>query len=413
MIDRHRDDDLLHEAFANYSATTSFVPRGTDAVRSTVRRRRLARATLAAAAVAAVVVGSASAMALTVRRIPNPPTATASPTPAASPTPSLGPTVSPSPTPPASPTSAHVANPGPPTDAEIRDATLSVTPLVPNCPAARVDFQAGVAPPGSVPDRVGVWRIHKTVPANLDGDPMDETAVLVDCKTGKGEGFEVIAVERSAAGQISTLGTVVMTEKGKFEEILDLERADPTGVRIKVANFHSCCVDVPERLQQQWRVYGWDGGRYAQIDGPTTFPPNPRLADLTLTVKPLVFGPVVYDERNDGWRYGRLSVTIRNNAAFPSEAQRISLLLGDNILPGTLGWDACEEADKTEGRWCRHGRLGPGQSYTLSLEFRLHMGFSFGSGHIVQVTTPVGTSGESIPDTNPADNEVTVDVRIA
>jgi hypothetical protein len=405
MIDRRRDDNLLHEAFANYAGTTHFVPRGADAVRATVRRRRLARAVLAAAAVVAVLVGSASAMALSVRRVPNPPIATASPTPA-SPTPSL------SPTPPVSPTPSHAANPAPLTDGEIRDATLSVTPLVPNCPAARVDFKAGVAPPGSVPDRVGVWRIHKIVPANLDGDPAEETAVLIDCKTGKGEGLEVIAVERDAAGQIITLGTVVRTEEGTFEEILDLERADPAGVRVKVGNLHRCCVDVPERLQQQWRVYGWDRVRFAQIAGPTTFPPNPRLADLTLTVKPLVFGPVVYDETHDGWHYGTLSVTIRNNAAFPSEAQRISLSLGENILPGNLGWNACEAADKTEGRWCRHGRLGSGQSYTLRLEFRLHMGFSVGSAHTVQVTTPVGTSGETIPDTDPDDNEVSVDVRI-
>jgi hypothetical protein len=404
MRDRQPDDDLLHEAFANYAAAAHVVPLGADAVRTTVRRRRLGRAMLAGAVVAAVLVGSASAMALTVRRSPAPPTATAPPSPSVGPTPSVE----------VSPTPSSVAARAPVTDVEVRDATLTVTPLVPNCPAARVDFQAGVAPPGSVPDQVGVWRIHKTVPANLDGDPADEIAVLIDCRIGKGEGFEVVAVERDAAGQISTLGTVVVTEDGEFEEILDLERAEPAGVRVKVGNLHRCCVDVPERLQQQWRVYGWDGGRYAQIAGPSTFPPNPRLADLTVTVKPLVFGPVVYDESHDGWRYGRLSVTIRNNGPFPSPAQLISLTLQDDILPGADGWDACEEADKAQGRWCRRGALGPGQSYTLSLEFRIHMGFPLQRdiSQTIRVTTPAGTSGTPIPDIDPDDNEASLDIRI-
>jgi hypothetical protein len=402
MTERHTDEDLLYEAFADYAASTHFLPPGADAVRTTVRRRRLTRAVVAGAVVAAVLVGSASAMALTVRRSPGPPTGTAPPTPSVSPTPSVG----------VSPTPSDVVPLEPVTDVEIRDATLTVTPLVPNCPAARVDFRAGVAPPGSVPNQVGVWRIRKTVPANLDGDPADETAVLVDCRIGKGEGFEVIAVERDAAGQISTLGTVVMSEEGKFGEILDLERATPTGVRVKVGNFHRCCVDVPERLQQQWRVYGWDGGRYAQIGGPTSFPPNPRLADLTLTVKPLVFGPVVYDADHFGWRYGRLSVTVRNNGSFRSAAQLISFAFQDSIWPGTQGWSACEDADKTRGRWCRHGPLGPGQSYTLRLEFRMAMGYLPDPGQTVRVATPAGTSGAFVPDTDDDDNEATLDVRI-
>ena len=63
----------------------------------------------------------------------------------------------------------------------------------------------------------------------------------------------------------------------------------------------------PTINQYRQRTYGWNGQRFAKVAGPTSFPPNPRLADLTVTAPTLVFGAPTGSTRT-----ARLTVTARN-----------------------------------------------------------------------------------------------------
>jgi hypothetical protein len=67
-------------------------------------------------------------------------------------------------------------------------------------------------------------------------------------------------------------------------------------------------------VQFQWRGYRWNGSAFTQISGPTKFPPNKKVNDLSVTTTDLVFGPPV-----DGVRHGSMTVTAREAgpARFP------------------------------------------------------------------------------------------------
>ena len=60
-------------------------------------------------------------------------------------------------------------------------------------------------------------------------------------------------------------------------------------------------------VPNQWREYGWQGGHFVQVSGPTSFPAQPASALLSVGSSDLVF------HRSAGGPYvGELTVTVRN-----------------------------------------------------------------------------------------------------
>ena len=67
-------------------------------------------------------------------------------------------------------------------------------------------------------------------------------------------------------------------------------RAARTAVEVEVydRNFEGVPSHVPQR---QWRAYSWNGDGFAQTGGPTEFPPNPYVTDLSVTGGNLTLRP--------------------------------------------------------------------------------------------------------------------------
>lgn len=297
--------DHLDELFARFVAGGPLaVPAGADAARAVVRRRRRARAVaagaLAAVVIAAPVVAFADGGRQEQLRPPpgdNGPTGSASPSasPSASASPSVG----------ASPTVA--APDGRISLGELGNAVLTL-PAWParikaECPAGTVRFTDGTARSRGVEDARA--RITKVVHLDADGDGAIETAARLACEGPEWSEQKVIVFDRSADDKIVTMGQV-LTNTGDIAFISDI-RARGTAIEAKVLDYTGD--GVPDDLgQHQWRAYTWDGSRFAQSGGPSSFPPNPKITDLAITGEDLRLEPSGADTL-----VGTLTLTIGNN----------------------------------------------------------------------------------------------------
>jgi hypothetical protein len=310
MYDNERDPrvaDLLTGAADE--AATYIQPRGVDAVVRTVHRRRVRTIGVVTAVVVAAVVAPLTVVSLTGR--PAPATTGDHPSPSASPSASPSP-ASPSPT--DSPGASGAPNGRIPAD-QLRNATLRI-PAWPkgfddSCPTGTVKFSGGKAGQGGIAALQG-----DPVYVDVDHDGAQETVVLVVCSP-QGSDYQVLALDRDTSGGIVTLGKVVGSAGNTGKQGTDImtvwsvAAGDNGQVRVDVGEYRPCC-ESAQASQHQWRAYGWDGTRFTQTGGPTTFGPNPNVTDLTVTADPLTM-----TKQGDGSWAGTLRVTIHNAAKFP------------------------------------------------------------------------------------------------
>ncbi len=99
----------------------------------------------------------------------------------------------------------------------------------------------------------------------------------------------------------------VLANVSPIETISELDALATGNLRITVGDYGVIVGGDPTINQYQQRTYGWNGQRFVQVAGPTSFPPNPRLADLTVTAPALAFGA-----STGSIRTARLTVTARN-----------------------------------------------------------------------------------------------------
>jgi hypothetical protein len=207
---------------------------------------------------------------------------------------------------------------------ELAQATVTLPAwpagAIDGCPVGKFQFhgkdtEVRNAPIG--PMRVGV---DKLVYVDVDRDGGDETVARIFCAV-QGGTAQVVAFKRDAAGAIVTLGQVVGSGSGAIHDINDL-RVDPGGsIGVQVSDVGPIDgSDVFWAAQQQWRGYGWNGARFIQTGGPTSFPPNPGITDMAVSVTDLhlVAG-------SGGSRQGAITVTIRDNG--PGKPAKVALLL--------------------------------------------------------------------------------------
>lgn len=141
---------------------------------------------------------------------------------------------------------------------------------------------------------------------DVDRDGSDETVAEIGCII-EGGSQQLVAFDRNASGQIVTMGQVVATT-GEIRVI----RTDGTHVgtdgvvTARVGDYLSCCGDETPQVWQN-RGYGWSGGRFHQMSGPTRMAANPQVTETSVSAGTLVLGPAV-----DGYRYGTLTVTVKH-----------------------------------------------------------------------------------------------------
>jgi hypothetical protein len=224
-----------------------------------------------------------------------------------SPLASQTPPVSSSQTPSTPPSGTASATPGGRIDqAMLRGATINVPVWSSDgshseCPSGPVTFSAGthtVSP--SV--RVTQQRVA-SVDVNRDGTP--EAVLLLWCG-GYHVTSQVVALDRDAAGRLHTVGQV-MAQAGTIRGVCDVRAGSAGAVQVKVAD-----LDVSGRCGEnpaltQWRGYSWNGTAFAQSSGPTAFPANPNIAELSVTAGDLTFAAPV-----NGIYHGTLQVRVRN-----------------------------------------------------------------------------------------------------
>jgi hypothetical protein len=233
------------------------------------------------------------------------------------------------------------------------------------------------------------------VPVDVDRDGHNEAVARIDC----GIYTQVVVFSRTPDGAVTTVGRILAThvEGSDVQQIWRVEPVGPLTVRVDVGDVAS-----PE-AQHQWRTYAWDGQRFVQSGGPTSFSGTPNTTDLALDAP----SPMAMAATGGTWT-GSLVVTLTNKG--PNQATRleVTLTFGVEVALGGPDADACGATAATRSTvyTCRFANLGPG----ASREFRWDVTTSTSPrGRTTTVTANHGSAtGESYQDLQPADNTVTV-----
>ncbi|HEX5596755.1 MAG TPA: hypothetical protein VFX61_12185 [Micromonosporaceae bacterium] len=396
------DVSPLDNEFAAFRANLldQVVPAGPQAVRSTVRRRRMVVTTTAALALV-LTAGPAIGYAAFNSDPATPPT------PAGSTDPTLAPTSSASPSPSStSPPPSEISTPAAP-DGRITKAHLLKTKVdLPPWQAGAPDFCATREVRLLDDAKQSAPTLRALTYGDADGDGALESIALVNCPSGSGEEYlqQVVVFDRDAAGRIVTLGQVNKTGSG-FDWITDVEPGSPGSVRVQVADIQPCCNTPSTWAHRQWRTYGWDGQRFTQTGGPTTFGPHPKSTNLRIQTTDLVFGK----PDATGKRRGTVTVTITN--AGPRDADRVGITYswGADLSPDYAAWPDCRENDRIAPEPnCFTRGLKAGASITYTFGFSV-VGSPSGNGAIW--VDNYGTAYQSWPDRDRGDNKATVRLR--
>ncbi|MGC4893859.1 hypothetical protein [Micromonospora sp. DT31] len=390
------EDNLVNGEFAGFRESYApwVQPAGTAAVRRTVqyRRRRTAVATAAAVVLAvAIPVGANAGL----QRRSGPP-----PAPAPAQTVDPSPSETPSPPPPTPTTIPSTGSPDPAVpDGRITPSQLTAVRLDLPAWAPGAACKAGLARITTTAGNEGDVQLVGLTHGDLDGDGTVETVALLRCQGAQQGPSQVVALDRSPDGRTVVLGQVVRSAKTTPQWLLDVQVTDGGTVRVEVADRAPGAGWSLDWSQRQWRGYRWSGARFAQVDGPTSFGPNPHLADLTVSA-----GNVVWSAPEaDGSRTGTMSVTVRNLSAVPAALVQVHLRMQVGTVAGGGDWSACRDGAPPKGPLtCRFGPLGPGAKRTFQFVLR---NTNSASGTGTAEVSPVGTDAEPLMDPNHENDE--------
>ncbi len=284
------EHDDLSSAFAEYrtAARQGFSAEPTESVFQAARRRKTHRITVGVVAAAVAVAGVITASSLLG------PTSAQRQDPAATPTMTPGvatPSASPTPAPSATGSPSSGPNqPGTRTDpanqvrflseadrSRLRRATITLPVWpedLPACAAGQFTFVNGVVSTGAS-DTIGrpysyhmLFRASLGIYANLDGSPGDEMVVPIAC--GFTEVHYQLLVVKQKGDELSVLAYLPGTPSQ--------DRFYPAGGGL-IVEVHDSGLGTSV---EQRRGYRWNGERFVQTSGPTTFPPTPDVRDVDL-----------------------------------------------------------------------------------------------------------------------------------
>ncbi|MFI7428447.1 hypothetical protein ACIBPB_15795 [Micromonospora sp. NPDC049836] len=382
-------EDLLVSEFAAFRQTYApdLRPAGPAAVRQTVRRRRRrAAAATAAAVVIAVTIPIVATASLKGNSEPQPgPAHTGVPTPSVT-------------TPP--PTPSATASPTPAPNGRISRSQLL---------AAQVDLPSWQPGRGckAGPTRIaathggtdGEVLLEDLAYGDVDGDGAVETVALLRCVILRGGASQVVAFDRDSAERIVTLGQVVRSDQPAPGWPLAAQITSAGTIRVDIADIGPGSGWSMDWSQRQWRGYRWTGKRFTQVDGPTSFGPNPHRPDLSVTASDLAWGP----READGTHAGTVTVTVRNLSGVPAGLVELRLGMRPGVTADGGDWTACQGASPSDDALsCRFGPLAPGAMRTFRLGLR-SPGVVSGTG--IAEVTPIGTETDPLLDPSVENNE--------
>lgn len=397
----------LAEEFAHYRRTVLDeveVP-GPAAVRRTARgrgRRRLATTT---ATVLALFGGAAVGYATMSGPDREPWPVNPTPTPSASPSATATASATASPSTTASSSAASPTRAAP--DGRIsRGQLLAATVTLPawttsaDCPIGRVRL-------GAEPARDNVNELVTLDHGDLDGDGAIETVALVRCVFGTRGPFQVVAFDRDATGRVVTLDRVTATAVPTPGWVTALDVRDDGEVRVEVLDVAPGGGWPEKNSQRQWRGYRWTGDAFEQVSGPSTFGPNPRSADLSVTATDLVLTAVA-----DGSRSGAVTVRIRNEADRTAPEAHLTMELPKALRPVGDGWTGCDiDTGTTVQVSCRLSAVRGHSEVRRTLELQVAAGANLSSGQVALRIWPADPDRDPWLDNDGSDNESTFDYR--
>jgi hypothetical protein len=312
------DLDRLNSAFDDFRSHAPRVrPLGFDAVRSTVtRRRRVRAAVLAAAAVLAVIIPVSVFAAPSQRGDVQPAQTTSATTKPHTSTPP--PTTPPPDTAQPSVRTPNCDQPGAVSVpaggialADLCDSVIDIPKWTQNaeCADGPIQFTNGnyyIA--GSFFLNIGSANLisdYSLTYVDVNGDGKVETILLLSCG-GEGWTSQVIALDLGTDGSIHTIARV-LSASATLPRLISVAPAANGQIDIEVADFNGGLGDDGSTAQRQTRTYRYTGSAFIQSGGPTKFPPNPKVVDLSVTTTKLAFGAP-----SGGRRTGTLTATVHN-----------------------------------------------------------------------------------------------------
>jgi hypothetical protein len=209
---------------------------------------------------------------------------------------------------------------------ELRNATLDLPPW-PNsswCPTSAQKFSGGKATTSSGQ----TTSIEQVTYVDVDHDGIAEAVARVNCSV-QNVTHQVAVFDRNAAGQIVTLGQVV-NESGDVRNIFDISAGTDAAVQVEVGDGGS---------QRQSRVYSWDGAKFRQTGGPTSFQAaTPSKADLSVMAGNLSFPP----PSSGNIRHGTVSVTVHNGGPTAISGYTLTFTVPIQTLTEGGSWGGCQ-----------------------------------------------------------------------
>ncbi|WP_433648962.1 hypothetical protein ACQP2C_18590 [Micromonospora zamorensis] len=385
----------LAEEFAHYRRTVLDkveVP-GPAAVRRTVRGRNRRR--WGATATTALALLGGSAIGYAAMSGPDHRPGPVEPTPSVS----VSPTPTPTPTPSPSVTTGGPASAVP--DGRIsRAQLLGASVTLPAWQAGRGCPTSAVRISGD--DREGVNWLVALDHGDVDGDDAVETVALVQCVLGTKGPMQVVAFDRDKAGKVVTLGRVVATTIDKPQWLFALDVLGDGTVRVQVGDIAPGGGWAAKWSQRQWRGYRWKDDAFAQVSGPTSFGPNPNLADVSVTT-----GDLVLRVADDGSRTGTATVRIRNRGTTPVAHVVLRLGVPAVVRADVDGWETCSGVpESVDPIICRLGELAAGAEMRLDLDFHVFEGIKLSTDKADVEVQPMDGERDVLPDVNRSDNLV-------
>ncbi|HEU5109665.1 MAG TPA: hypothetical protein VFT95_14075, partial [Micromonosporaceae bacterium] len=242
----------------------------------------------------------------------------------------------------------------------------------------------GLVPTPNVPT------LLELVYSDVDGDGTGEAITRLSCSDEVSR-RQVVVFDRDAGGRIVTFGQVVRTGQ---DGILGIANIDPgPGGRVRALVTGSSGAEAP----QQWRTYGWDGSRFRQTGGPTTFqPPVTPSPRFTVAATDLEYGP----PDTGGVRRGTVAVTIENTGDATMGYPVIVFPRNDRDAAMHGDWAGCPSGGGRPDRvFCVTAPLAPGERRTLSFPFTTEADGPAGSA-TVRVAAGADSDGTPVPGTD-------------
>ncbi|GAA4462238.1 hypothetical protein [Phytohabitans houttuyneae] len=243
----------------------------------------------------------------------------------------------------------------------LRNATIFVPPWPAGGPSGWLTFNDGLF----VEPHIGDVRVTAVAYGDVDRDGAQETVVNVHGGYTYGS-WQLLALDRTSAGKIRTIGPVVATT-GQVKRISDSFTVTPAGlVKANLADFLVRADEDQTIPQWQTRVYGWRSSRFVQVAGPRSFPPNPRVTELSVTASALVLG-----QAESGLRHGTLRVTVTVNKPVAPHHVALTFDMAPSLLREGNGWTSARVEEEGHGWLQVHldnlpsPTLGKSQTFTF------------------------------------------------